>query len=397
MNKGNCYHCGDPITDVIEFDERFFCCKGCKTVYEIFSGSDLLSYYDMAASPGATPNTAEGKYDYLSNITIVEKLLEFSDDKLSILNLYIPHIHCSSCIWVLENLYKIKPQILNSQVDFPKKTVRITFNTELLSLKDLVEFLNLIGYEPYISLENSEAEKKYIDRSIIYKLGVAGFAFGNVMFLSFPEYFEVNEYWLDQYKGVFRWLMFTFSLPVVFYVGRDYFISAYKGFRAGLLNLDVPLALGILVLFVRSTAEIIFDWGTGFFDSLTGLVFFLTLGKFFQQKTYSFLSFERDYKSYFPIGITRIKTAGIEESVHVNEIEIGDRLLIRNEELIPVDGILISIQAKIDYSFVTGESVAVIKYSGDKIFAGGKQISGSIEMEVLKKVSQSYLTRLWSN
>ncbi|NJW54396.1 P-type ATPase, partial [Salinimicrobium oceani] len=218
-----------------------------------------------------------------------------------------------------------------------------------------------------------------------------------VMFLSFPEYFEVNEFWLDQYKGLFRWLMFGFSLPVVFYVAKDYFISAYKGLRAGILNIDVPLALGVLVLFVRSTLEIIFDWGTGFFDSLTGLVFFLTLGKFFQQKTYNFLSFERDYKSYFPIGITRINPDGKEESIHVHDIEKGDRILIRNEELIPVDGILINGNARIDYSFVTGESEAVQKESGDKLFAGGRQVSGMIEMEALKSVSQSYLTKLWSN
>jgi len=260
-----------------------------------------------------------------------------------------------------------------------------------------VLFLSSIGYAPYISLDDTEGAKKKIDRSIIYKLGVAGFAFGNVMFLSFPEYFEVNEYWLDQYKGLFRWLMFAFSLPVVFYVAQDYFISAYKGLRAKILNIDVPLALGIVVLFARSTLEIIFDWGTGFFDSLTGLVFFLTLGKFFQQKTYNFLSFERDYKSYFPIGITRISSEGKEESVHVNEIEKGDRILIRNEELIPVDGILINGNARIDYSFVTGESEPVQKESGDKLFAGGRQLSGIIEMEALKSVSQSYLTKLWSN
>lgn len=266
-----------------------------------------------------------------------------------------------------------------------------------MSLKELVEFLNSIGYEPYVSLEDDDTGTKKINRDIQYKLGVAGFAFGNVMFLSFPEYFEVSEFWLDQYKIVFRWLMFTFSLPVVFYVARDYFVSAIKGLRANILNIDVPLALGILVLFVRSTLEIIFDWGTGFFDSLTGLVFFLTLGKFFQQKTYSFLSFERDYKSYFPIGITRITPLGKEESVHVNEIKIGDKLLIRNEELLPVDGILLKGNARIDYSFVTGESIAVSKECGDKLFAGGKQVSGSIEMKALKSVSQSYLTKLWGN
>ena len=397
MSGISCYHCGDPVVDAVVFDERYFCCQGCKTVYEIFSQSGLTSYYEMQSSPGAAPKKTAGKYDYLTNTSIAEKLLEFNDGKTSIVSLYIPHIHCSSCIWILENLNKLVKAVKDSQVDFPKKIIRITFNQEEMSLKELVEFLNSIGYEPYVSLEDDDTGTKKINRDIQYKLGVAGFAFGNVMFLSFPEYFEVSEFWLDQYKIVFRWLMFTFSLPVVFYVARDYFVSAIKGLRANILNIDVPLALGILVLFVRSTLEIIFDWGTGFFDSLTGLVFFLTLGKFFQQKTYSFLSFERDYKSYFPIGITRITPLGKEESVHVNEIKIGDKLLIRNEELLPVDGILLKGNARIDYSFVTGESIAVSKECGDKLFAGGKQVSGSIEMKALKSVSQSYLTKLWGN
>jgi len=397
MEALSCYHCGDAIKSCVSFDEKSFCCNGCKTVYEIFSENGLTSYYDMEAAPGAAPAKLEGKYDFLSNGKIVDKLLEFNDGNLQVISLYIPHIHCSSCIWILENLNKLKPSITASQVDFPKKSLRVTYNSEKLNLKDLVLFLSSIGYEPYISLDDSETGKKKINRSIIYKLGVAGFAFGNVMFLSFPEYFEVNEYWLEQYKGLFRWLMFAFSLPVVFYAAQDYFISAYKGLRAKILNIDVPLALGVLVLFVRSSLEIIFDWGPGFFDSLTGLVFFLTLGKFFQQKTYNFLSFERDYKSYFPIGITRINPDGKEESIHVHDIEKGDRILIRNEELIPVDGILINGKGRIDYSFVTGESEAVEKASGDKLFAGGRQVSGMIEMEALKSVSQSYLTKLWSN
>jgi Cu+-exporting ATPase len=191
--------------------------------------------------------------------------------------------------------------------------------------------------------------------------------------------------------------MFVFSVPVVFYSGQDYLISAYKGLRSKILNIDVPISLGILVLFIRSSFEIIFDWGSGFFDSLTGLVFFLLLGKFFQQKTYSFLSFERDYKSYFPIAVTQIDLNGKEEVTQVHDIEKGDRLLIRNEELIPVDGVLVNGNAQIDYSFVTGESEPVHKEPGDKIFAGGKQLTGAIEMDVLKSVSQSYLTQLWGN
>ncbi|WP_370424875.1 heavy metal translocating P-type ATPase [Tenacibaculum dicentrarchi] len=398
MENAKCFHCGNECdTKTITIKEKSFCCNGCKTVFEIFSENDLTCYYDFQNNPGAIPEEIQGKYDFLDNKEITDKLLEFNDGNLHVVNLYIPHIHCSSCIWVLENLHKLQQNISSSQVDFPKKTVRITYNSEIISLKEIVLLLSSIGYEPYISLEDYEVGKKKVDRSLIYKLGIAGFSFGNVMFLSFPEYFEVSGFWLEQYKGIFRWLMFIFSLPVVFYAGQDYFISAYKGLRSKILNIDVPIALGIAVLFIRSSAEIIFDIGTGFFDSLTGLVFFLLLGKFFQQKTYNFLSFERDYKSYFPIAVTRVSSEGKEENVQIYDVEKGDRLLIRNQELIPVDGILINGNAKIDYSFVTGEAVPVAKKSGDKLFAGGKQLSGVLEMEVLTSVSQSYLTQLWSN
>ena len=398
MNTTHCYHCGEICNDTeIQKDDKNFCCNGCKTVYEIFSENELTCYYDFQENPGAIPSEIKGKYDFLDTTSIAEKLLEFDNGTTQIITFFIPHIHCSSCIWVLENLHKLNPKINDSQVDFPKKTVRITFHSKEISLKELVLLLSSIGYEPYISLEDYESGKKAVDRSLIYKLGIAGFAFGNVMFLSFPEYFEVSEFWLDQYKNIFRWLMFLFSLPVVFYSGNGYFIAAYKGLKSKILNIDVPIALGIAVLFIRSFVEILFDIGTGFFDSLTGLVFFLLLGKFFQQKTYNFLSFERDFKSYFPIAVTKILADGKEENVQIYEVKKGDRLLIRNQELIPVDGILINGNAQIDYSFVTGEAVAVSKKSGDKLFAGGKQLAGILEMEVLASVSQSYLTQLWSN
>lgn len=398
----NCFHCGDACLDVeITHNEKSFCCHGCKTVYDILHDNDLSYYYDLEKNPGISPQEIAGKYDFLDNESIIEKLLEFNDGKLQIVSFVIPSIHCSSCIWILENLNKLSSSVKSSQVNFPEKTVRISFSPEEQSLKDLVILLSRIGYEPYISLDDSNKKEKDVNRSLIYKLTIAGFAFGNIMFLSLPEYFEDSEFWLDQFKPFFRWLMFAFSLPVVFYSASGYFTSAYKGLRSKILNIDVPIALGVIVLFTRSTIDIVMDWGTGFFDSLAGLLFFLLLGKFFQQKTYSYLSFERDYKSYFPIAVTRLfknsEGKTVEEQAEVYTVEKGDRLLIRNNEIIPVDAILIKGNALIDYSFVTGEAEPISKQSGDKLFAGGKQQAGILEVEVLKPVSQSYLTQLWSN
>jgi Cu+-exporting ATPase len=399
MDTENCFHCGIEINknEEILCDEKKFCCNGCKTVYEIFNQHELTCYYDFQSAPGATPQDIQGKYDYLDNEEIVTKLLDFEENGTHIVSLYIPHIHCSSCIWILENLQKLQPGISTSQVNFPEKKVRVTYSPALTSLKEIVYLLSAIGYEPYISLENFDEGKKQVDRSLIYKIGVAFFCFGNIMLLSFPEYFEVEEFWINQYRGFFRWLVFGLSLPTFLYSASGYYVSAWKSIRSKLFNIDIPIALGIVVMFIRSTVDIIFGYGQGFFDSMAGLIFFMLLGKLFQQKTYDFLSFERDYKSYFPIAITKILPNGQEEAVQVYDIEKGDRLLIRNQELVPVDGILISEKAAIDYSFVTGEAVQIEKKSGDKIFAGGKQMGTMIEMEVLFSVSQSYLTQLWSN
>lgn len=393
-----CYHCGDSCgRSAVIFDEKDFCCSGCKTVYEIFQCSGLEGYYDLEVAAGTTPLEVAHKFNFLKNPEVVEKLVDFDEGGIQVVQFHVPNMHCSSCIWVLENLNRLNGFIKSSQVDFPKRRVRVTFESGNFNVMELAILLARIGYEPSISLEDYAESKNEVNRDLIYKLGVAGFSFGNVMLLSFPEYFEVREYWLDQYKVFFRWLMFAFSLPVVFYAAQGYFLAAFKGLRSKLLNIDVPIALGILTLFLRSTVDIIFDLGSGFFDSLTGLVFFLLIGRFFQQKTYAHLSFERDYKSYFPIGMTKVGKEGSEENIEIHKIKVGDHLLVRNQEIIPVDCILINGCGQIDYSFVTGESESVPKSPGDKLFAGGKQFGGVLEIEAIKSVSQSYLTKLWSN
>ncbi|MGI9531134.1 heavy metal translocating P-type ATPase metal-binding domain-containing protein, partial [Lutimonas sp.] len=267
MSKDNCFHCGlDCKTDKIEFDQKAFCCNGCKTVYEILNQHELSSYYDLESAPGTVPNEIKGKFDYLDNEAIAAKLIEFDDLETAVANFYIPSIHCSSCIWVLENLQKLNAGVKVALVNFPKKEVRVTFRKSEISIKELVELIASIGYEPYISLDDAEVKNKKTDRKLIYQVAVAGFAFGNIMMLSFPEYFQMDEYWLNRFKPFFRALMLLLSLPALLYSGKDYLISAYKGLSHGILNIDVPISLGILVLFFRSTYEIVTNTGQGYFD-----------------------------------------------------------------------------------------------------------------------------------
>jgi P-type Cu+ transporter len=392
-----CYHCGNECSaDQHLIEDKAFCCTGCKSVYQVLTANNLCSYYSYNNHPGANRATSDARFEYLDAPIIIKDLVDYTDDKLTIVTFYIPYIHCSSCLWLLEQLNRINPAIYYSRVDFLKKQLNIRFDNTAISLKEVVELLFNIGYEPLISLQDVIKEKAGDNKDhLVQKIAVAGFCFGNVMLLSFPEYLGLSGF-EQSFKHFFGLLNILFSLPVVFYSGKGYFISAWNNLRNKVINIDFPLALGIGVLFVRTVTEVFTHTGAGFADTLCGLVFFLLVGKFVQKKTYHHISFERDYRSFFPVAVQVIEN-NVERPVPLSQLETGNRIVIRHNEIIPADAILLKGEALIDFSFVTGEAEPVIKTLGEIIYAGGKQTGQAIEMEVIKPVSQSYLTQLWNN
>ncbi|HSQ44808.1 MAG TPA: heavy metal translocating P-type ATPase metal-binding domain-containing protein [Ginsengibacter sp.] len=394
-----CYHCGENCDNTIKADGKAFCCNGCKQVYLLLNENNLCNYYNLDQSPGIK---AKGKFiaerfGYLDDAATINKLVEFNSSQQTNVVFQLPQMHCSSCVFLLENLHKINEGIITSKSNFQKKEVFIVFNPQLITLRKVVELLAFIGYEPTITL-NDTLNKKPVtfNRKQIYKIGVAGFCFANIMMLSFPEYFSGGNIEQAGLKESFTWLNLALSLPVLFFSASGIFISAWKGLRQNYLNIDAPIALAIVVTFARSYYEIISGHGAGYLDSGTGIVFFMLVGRWFQNKTYDSFSFDRNYKSYFPLGVTVIKD-GIEQNISVTQLKKNDRIILRNEEMIPADSILIKGNASIDYSFVSGETTPVEKKKGDLIYAGGKQTGSAIELEIVKEVSQSYITQLWNN
>lgn len=397
IEKTTCYHCGDDcVTPEYYVEEKQFCCLGCKSVFEVLSESKLCNYYSYNDHPGVNRAHIDKRFDYLNEPDIVSELIDYRDDNITIVTFYIPQIHCSSCLWLLEQLNKMNPAIHYGRVDFLKKQLNVRFNHHQLNLQQLVELLYNIGYEPVISLQDIiKKQNSPAKDNLVPKIAVAGFCFGNVMLLSFPEYFGISVY-EQTFKHFFGWINILFALPVVFYSGWGYFTSAWQNLRIKVLNIDFPLALGIAVLFIRSIVEVAINNDAGFTDTLCGLVFFLLIGKFIQKKTYYHISFERDYRSFFPVAVNVI-TDEVERPVPLSQMQTGQRIIIRHNEIIPADAILLKGNAMVDFSFVTGESIPVSKTWGEIIYAGGRQTGEAIELEVVKSVSQSYLTQLWNN
>lgn len=396
-----CFHCSEPVPKGLDIhtDGKAFCCEGCKMVYDILNTNNLCDFYKMEAQPGTSQKNQRDarSYAWLDDAEVQAQLLEFDDGHTAQVTFYIPQMHCASCLWLLEHLYRLDQGVTSSRVNFLKKTTTLQFDPALTNLRKLAALLASIGYAPEINLgdlERREAPK--VSRRLAYQLGVAGFATGNIMLFSFPEYVGMDRAMEGWFSNVFGYFSLFLALPVLFYSARDFMTSAWQGVRTRHLNVDVPLALGMLMLFFRSAWEILTHTGGGYLDSFSGLVFLMLIGRWFQQITWHHLSFERDYKSYFPVAAT-LKEGDNERAVPVNRLVPGDIILVRNSEIIPADGVLLRGRAHIDYSFVTGESAPVTVRNGEKICAGGRQNGETLEVTLTKRVSNSYLTGLWNN
>jgi Cu+-exporting ATPase len=391
-----CYHCGELCDkEIFKKEEKNFCCYGCKVVFELIEQNNLCDYYRIEAHPGVNAKSvAHSQYEYLNDPVISRKLLEFDSVDFSRVRFNVPAIHCSSCIWLLENLQKADKGILRSEVNFNRKDVCIDFVPGKTDLSRLASVLDTLGYPPHIITDRERQSKKQSFHPVL-KLSIAGFAFGNVMLFSFPEYLGLtgNDGGL---RDLFSWLNLALSLPVILYSASDYFRSAIRSFNQRQINIDVPIALGLLALFCRSAYNITTGFGPGYLDSFTGLVFFLLIGKWFQGRTYESLAFDRDFKSYFPLAVQKIKDENIMSTV-IYELRKGDKIRIRNLEIIPADSTLSDSFAFIDYSFVTGEARPVKAVCGDLIYAGGRLLGQPVTLVVHNETSQSHLTSLWNN
>lgn len=388
-----CFHCGEICKEEpIRFQGKEFCCTGCEKVYELLSDKDLMEYYTCDVNPGISPSNHE--FEFLNNPKFRNQLITFSNNNFSKVSFYLPTIHCRSCLYLLENIHKINSSVIKSQLNFGKKELTIWFNEDSLNLGQLANLLSKIGYEPLIHSEDETIEQKksiIIDKNLLLKLGIAGFCTGNIMLFSFPEYLGLQDAGLEKWFGYLNLFLGSIS---VFYAGSDYFSNVWSHLKLKKITIEAPVLLGIIVGYSRSVFEILSQHGAGYMDSVSGLLFFLLIGKWFQQKSFDFLSFNRNYTSYFPLTINK-KLVDQEIQIPLSEIKIGDRIFIRNQEIIPADSILIKGNCKIDYSFVTGESDLIDIKEGNTLFAGGRHSGEMIELEVIKDLQHSHLTQLW--
>lgn len=396
-----CHHCGKPNPlHPREVDGHRFCCDGCATVYDILDKAQLCGYYDIENEKRERPadtSSLQKRFAYLSDPDILKEVAQIYSPTLASITLHIPAMHCAACLWLLENLNRLEPAVSRSRVDFVRKELSLDWDPSRVSLQAIVMLLSRIGYEPLIERKASQAavegHRRYM-RGLVTRIGVTGFCAGNIMLFSFPDYLGLGgEPYLEP---IFLTAKILLSIPVVFYGASEYLKGAWQALRYRQVSLDIPLALGILTLFIRSLTDTFFASGPGFYDSLAGLVLFLLFGRWVQARSFDHLRFDQTLDDFFPLAATVITEEGTRFQ-KADTLQPGQVVEVQSGMLFPADGALLQGPALIDYSFATGESHPVLVQAGEHVFAGGRLQGKAVQVAVEKPLSRSRFTRLWSH
>ncbi len=243
-----CFHCGTPVRQGgLASDGKSFCCAGCLTVFELLTENGLADFYRFGKAAGIRAKAQPKKEDFnfLDDPALRRRLVDFADERVTRVTFRTPAVHCIACVWLLENLFRLNPGVGYSRVNFPRKEVFITFEHDRVKLSEVVALLTSLGYPPDLNYSDAaEKPRQPVSRRLWLQLGVAGFAFGNIMLLSISSYLGLDAFSGPALEKLFGWISLALALPALVYGGADYWRAAWIAARRRIITIEVPIAIG---------------------------------------------------------------------------------------------------------------------------------------------------------
>ncbi|WP_299550471.1 heavy metal translocating P-type ATPase [uncultured Tateyamaria sp.] len=300
--------------------------------------------------------------------------------------LILPGIHCIACIRSVEGLLNSRPDITAARVNLSRKRVAITAEPGI-DPAPWIAALTGVGFEAH---EARDAGAPSQDDGLTLRLGIAGFAMMNVMLLSVAVWSGAT----DATRDFFHWIAATISLPAAIYCAQPFFRSAWSALRGMRLNMDVPIALAIVLACGLSLYETSQGGEHAYFDAALSLTFFLLAGRVLEKRMrQAARSAAADLAALEPLRVTRIE-GETRVSVPVDDVAEGDTLWLAAGARVPVDGVLDSGSAQVDRSALTGESDEIAVEQGASLTAGEVVLTGPVTMRTTVAAKGSTLRRL---
>ena len=304
--------------------------------------------------------------------------------------------------------------VLEAQVTFTTEKARVKYVPTIISQAELRRAVSAAGFEALElggQAEDAEAKAREHEISEQRRLLIIGTIFALPLFLLsmgkdfnlLPEFFylpghvEMAARMGGMHPGQpwLNWLMLVLATPVQFYVGWQYYVGAYKSLRNGSANMDVLIAMGSSVAYLYSL-PVTFGWLDGhvYFETAAVIITLIRLGKFLEARAKGRTSEAIKKLMGLRAKTARIVRDGQELEVPVDEVKVGDVVLVRPGEKIPVDGVVVEGRSTIDESMLTGESLPVEKKPGDPVIGATLNKVGMLRFEATKVGKETALAQI---
>lgn len=372
----DCAHCGLPVpSGLLEPNQPLqFCCAGCRTVYSAIREHGLERYYRLQQnSPGTTaPANPSGRaFQELDALEFLEAHAPRVAPGLRCAEFYLQGVHCSACVWLVEKLPRVAPAVIESRLDLARARVKLTWQEDQAKLSEIARVLDSLGYTPHVEREdNQRALRNREDRALLAKIAIAGAGAGNVMLLAFALYGGSFHGMEHEYSSLFRWVSLAIGLAVLLGPGRLFFRGAIAALRTRSAHLDLPIALGLAAGTIAGTVNTLLDRGDIYFDSLTGLVFLLLVGRYVQRRLERRAADCVERLFSLTPAFAHLREGDDTRDVSIESLQPGQLVEVRPGESFPADGAIVDGKSSVDLSLLTGESRPVTAAVDTPVFAG---------------------------
>ena len=380
----SCAHCGlqVPAGLIDRTANEQFCCGGCRAVYQTLHACGLEAFYrlrDISGQPVKPSDSKFASFDTPTFHKLYVRPRDSASDSIVSADLRLEGITCAACIWLIERLPHVVPGVIEARLSFRQKIVRISWDTEKIKLSQIAKALNRLGYTPHPAkgVSRSEIHRREL-RTRMVGLAAAGALMGNTMLVAFALYSARAGRMEESYHQFFRWISAVFGVICLTFPGAVFFRSAWNALRVRRINLDVPIALALLMGGLAGTINVILNRGEIYFDTLTVLVFLLLVGRFLQftQQRFADDSVELLF-SLAPATCRIVREDSSVDEVPIEALLPGELIEVRSGETIAADGIVESGHSNVLQALLTGESLPVAVEVGSEVF-GGSQNQGAV-------------------
>lgn len=406
MSNCICSHCHLSFDESVMIKEDsgdetlYFCCKGCQGVYHLLKSEGLGSFYEKLGDRTIQPATlaidiSSSQLEKFDLEGFAKRYITTDSEGLNTIHLVIEGIHCSACVWLNEKVLHKTHGVLEASINYTNNKAKVVWNPLEIKLSQIIQTIQSIGYNAYPydpKLQEERASKTR--RSYYMRMLVAVFGTMNIMWLAVAHYAGYFSGMQQSFKDILNVAEFILATPVLFYSGWIFFRGAYYGYKNRIVNMDTLVASGASLAYAYSIYAMVSQRGEVYFDSVTMIITFVLVGKYFEVLSKKQAVDTLDHiMGTTPTEATLIKD-GVKSIVSIENIQVGDTLELKAGEKVGIDGVILFGGASFDESSLTGESEPLYKQKGDAILSGSICLDSTVQYEATKDASNSLLTSI---